>query len=66
MTVEYVLIMVATFAIGLKFFSSAPMDAFKESAPRLGARVERQLMTGNGFGLGQGASIRKQEWEAGL
>lgn len=49
MTVEYVLLLVSVFAIGLKFFASAPMDAFKDSAPRLGARVESQMLTGTGF-----------------
>ncbi|MFN8845874.1 MAG: hypothetical protein ACK5W9_03410 [Bdellovibrionales bacterium] len=34
----------------LKVFVSAPMTAFKESSPRLGARVEKQISTGTGFG----------------
>lgn len=54
MTIEYILLLVVVFGIGLKVFVSAPMDAFKESAPRLGARVERQLATGSGF---------KNEWK---
>ncbi len=49
MTIEYILLLVVVFGIGLKVFVSAPMSAFKESAPRLGARVEKQLMTGAGF-----------------
>jgi hypothetical protein len=49
MTIEYVLLLVVTFAIGMKIFVSAPMDAFKNSAPKLGARVEKQLNTGAGF-----------------
>jgi hypothetical protein len=49
MTVEYVLLMVAVFFIGLKFFVEAPKDAFKGSGPRLAVRVEKQLMTGQGF-----------------
>jgi hypothetical protein len=49
MTIEYVLLMVVVFGIGLKVFVSAPMDAFKNSAPKLGARVEKQLTTGAGF-----------------
>ena len=49
MTIEYILLMVVVFGIGLKVFVSAPMDAFKNSAPRLGARVEKQLTTGSGF-----------------
>jgi hypothetical protein len=49
MTIEYVLLMIAVFAIGLKTFTSAPMDAFKKAGPALGARVEKQLSTGSGF-----------------
>lgn len=49
MTIEYTLLMICVFGIGLKFFTSAPMDAFKESGPKLGARVEKHLVTGSGF-----------------
>ncbi|QDK36202.1 hypothetical protein [Bdellovibrio sp. NC01] len=49
MTVEYVLLLFAVFFIGLKVFISAPAKAFKESGPRMGARVEMQLETGGGF-----------------
>jgi len=66
MTVEYVLLMIAIFAIGLKFFSSAPMDAFRESAPKLGARIERQMITGNGFTKGPEATGQKLQWDKGL
>ena len=58
MTVEFVLLMVAVFAIGLKFFASAPMDAFRESAPKLGARVEQNLSTGTGFKNKQGIPLQ--------
>lgn len=63
MTVEYVLLMVMVFAIGLKFFSSAPMDAFKESAPRLGARVEKHLASGSGF---KGKNNAPLAWDGGM
>lgn len=49
MTIEYILLLVVVFGIGLKVFVSAPMDAFKNSAPRLGARVEKQITTGTGW-----------------
>lgn len=49
MTIEYVLLLFAVFFIGLKGFMSAPAKAFKESGPRLGARIEQQLATGDGF-----------------
>ena len=54
MTVEYVLLLFATFFIGLKLFASAPTKAFIDSGPRLGARVERQLETGGNFRPGGG------------
>ncbi|MFM6929444.1 MAG: hypothetical protein ACKOX6_13330 [Bdellovibrio sp.] len=49
MTIEYVLLLTAVFFIGLKAFLSAPGDAFRNSGPRLAARVEKQLATGDGF-----------------
>ncbi len=49
MTVEYILLLFAVFFIGLKFFTKAPMDAFKKSGPVLAMRVEKQLITGDGF-----------------
>lgn len=49
MTVEYILLLFAVFFIGLKFFTEAPRDAFRQSAPVLGMRVEKQLITGDGF-----------------
>ncbi len=51
MTIEYILLMVMVFMFALKVFVSAPMTAFKESSPRLGARVEKQIATGTGFDL---------------
>lgn len=49
MTIEYVLLIVCFFMIGLKFFFSAPRDAFRDYGPVLGARVEKHLVTGHGF-----------------
>jgi len=49
MTMEYVLLLVVVFMFTLKVFISAPMTAFRESGPRLGARVEKQISTGAGF-----------------
>jgi len=61
MTIEYVLLLIAIFGVALKAFISAPADAFRESGPRLGARIEQQLMTGSGF-KPKGSNI---EWEEG-
>ncbi|MEK2643778.1 hypothetical protein [Bdellovibrio sp. BCCA] len=60
MTIEYVLLLIVIFSIGLKAFLSAPAAAFKESGPRLGARIEQQLATGDGFKPERGQQIK---WE---
>lgn len=49
MTVEYILLMFAVFFIGLKFFAEAPKEAFRKSGPVLALRVEKHLITGDGF-----------------
>lgn len=49
MTIEYVLLLAVIFSIGIKSFMSAPKSAFMESGPRLGARVEKHIVTGRGF-----------------
>lgn len=49
MTIEYFLLLVVVFGIGLKSFFAAPREAFKDSAPRLGARIEKHLVTGREF-----------------
>lgn len=59
MTIEYILLMIAVFGIGLKFFAGAPTDAFKKSGPVLGMRVEKQLITGDGFR----PSGQKNNWD---
>ncbi|MES3037568.1 MAG: hypothetical protein V4736_06635 [Bdellovibrionota bacterium] len=33
----------------MRFFTSAPMDAFRESGPKLGARIEKNIQTGGEF-----------------
>jgi len=49
MTIEYVLL-VALFAYFLMgALASTPIKTYGDYGPRLGARVERQLMTGDGF-----------------
>jgi hypothetical protein len=57
MTIEYVLLLFATVMFVLKVFVSAPAKAFKESGPRLAARVEQQLTTGAGFKPDKGEHI---------
>lgn len=49
MTVEYILLLSVMFMFGIKMFVSMPVNTMKQSAPKLGARVEAQLATGRGF-----------------
>lgn len=49
MTIEYFLLVVVVFGIGLKSFFAAPREAFKQSGPKLGARIEKHLVTGREF-----------------
>jgi hypothetical protein len=60
MTVEYILLMIAVFFVGLKFFVQAPSDAFKNSGPKLALRIEKQLITGDGFKTKTGD---RNKWE---
>ena len=59
MTVEYVLLL----SLFVLFFMGAlikgPNDAFKNAGPKLGARVEQNLMTGTGWTGRNGQAI---EW----
>ncbi len=61
MTLEYVLLLLATVALCFRFMVEAPKTAFRTSAPRLGARVERHLATGTGFTSNKRA---KAQWQA--
>ena len=54
MTIEYVLLCVVIFLFAIKVFTSAPQQAFMNSGPRLGARVENQLLTGRPFAQSYG------------
>lgn len=49
MTIEYVLLLTATVFLILKAFMTAPTQAFANAGPRLGARIEKQLVTGGGY-----------------
>ena len=51
MTVELVLLMglYAFLLLGTFLGDLGPIQTFKKSAPRLGARVERNISTGDGF-----------------
>jgi hypothetical protein len=56
MTVEYVLLLSLFVTLMMGTLLRAPTAAFKNAAPKLGARVERHLMTGDGFKRKGGAN----------
>jgi hypothetical protein len=58
--VEYVLLITAFVVMLLKITYFAPLNAFNEAGPRLGARVEKHLTTGRGFSE---LSHRKADWK---
>lgn len=61
MTVEYVLLLVMFLVFGLgAIFKDGPYSAFQKGGPKLGARVEMHLITGDGFGQNNSTSTR---WE---
>ena len=51
MTIEVILLMALSFFITLAAFfgNGGPRTTFKNSGPRLGARIERNVTTGAGF-----------------
>lgn len=49
MLIEYVLLLAAFVMYFGATLWHAPGDSFKKSGPKLGARIERGLVTGNGF-----------------
>ena len=62
MTVEYILL-VALFLLFLgRSLIPGPFEAFDGYAPKLGARVESHLMTGDGFYQTAGGQPAPNEW----
>lgn len=51
MTTELVLLLsiYALIVLGVFLGDMGPIETFKKSAPRLGARIERNVSTGDGF-----------------
>jgi len=60
MIVEYILLLTAFVVMMMKITYFAPLKAFNEGGPRLGARVENHLTTGRGFSED---SHRKADWK---
>ena len=60
MTVEYVLLLAMFVVFGMgAIFKDGPYSAFQKGGPKLGARVESHLITGDGFSNTTGIST---EW----
>ena len=49
MTLELVLILTLFVIFVLGTLTSTPVKTFADYSPRLGARIEKQLVTGDGF-----------------
>ncbi len=60
MTAEYVLVLALFVMFVMSALITGPHNAFKDAGPKLGARVEKQLATGEGFLVQNG---RKVQWE---
>jgi hypothetical protein len=61
MTVEYILLMTLFVLFLAGSIIHGPFDAFDNGGPKLGARIEHHLMTGDGFKSKGGAA---QQWDA--
>jgi hypothetical protein len=64
MTVEYVLLLSLFVFLVMGALTSTPQNTFEKAGPRLGARVEKHLSTGDGFGTSRGGSrTQPLEWK---
>ena len=61
MTVEYVLLVGLFVMFLLTSMTKGPFGAFEGGGPKLGARIERHLITGDGFRTQDG---RRVEWQS--
>ncbi|MCE3009651.1 MAG: hypothetical protein LW875_03450 [Proteobacteria bacterium] len=59
MTVEYILLVSLFVMFLMGSLIAGPTSAFKTAGPKLGARVEKQLATGEGFKVD---GRNKQRW----
>ncbi len=54
MAIEYILLLSIFVLFLMKVIYTGPNDAFKNAGPKLGARVEKHLITGDRFSLSEG------------
>lgn len=64
MTTEFILLLSMFTLILMVTLVQGPAKSFKEAAPKLGARVENHLITGDGFARGSGSGAVGLQWEA--
>ena len=63
MTVEYILLLSLFVFIVMGALIDGPQKSFTNAGPKLGARVEKHLITGDGFGQSQGTGTSPLKWE---
>lgn len=63
MTVEYILLLALFVFMVMGALTSTPGKSFENAGPKLGARVEKHLTTGDGFGKSQGNGVSPLEWQ---
>ncbi len=63
MTVEYILLMALFAFVVMGALVTNPKRSFENAGPILGARVEKHLTTGDGFGPKKGSGTVPLQWE---
>lgn len=63
MTVEYVLLLSLFVLFIMGAMIRGPNESFATAAPRLGARVEKHLITGDGFNRLEGGDQNVISWK---
>lgn len=63
MTVEYVLLLSLFVFLVMGSLVNGPQKTFDKAAPKLGARVEKHLITGDGFLVQSGNGGARLKWE---
>jgi len=62
-TAEYVLLLALFVFLAMGALVKNPNRSFNNAGPKLGARVEKHLITGDGFGQSTGSGTSPLKWE---
>lgn len=65
MTLEYALLLSVFVVLLFGVFWNGPRESFFTAGPRLGARVEKNLVTGGGFSPGGQGTVRWKSDQSG-